>query len=140
MRPIVAAIAALIITYWPPGAWALERGCLPRSYVAEVIRVIDGDTIKARILIPEFEEFPIRRLRLLGVDTPELKGPKASERKRARRARQFVERLIGPTGRIFVEIPDCRRGFYDRPLVRVKTMDGKDVAEEIKRAGMEKGR
>lgn len=119
---------------------SLEGGCLPRRYVAEVVRVVDGDTIVARILIPEWSITTVERLRLLGVDAPELKASSASERKRARMARDLVKSLIGASRRIFVEVPGCRRGFYGRPLVNVITMDGRDIASEIKKAGMGKGR
>ncbi|MDV2503064.1 MAG: thermonuclease family protein [bacterium] len=115
-----------------------EGGCIPRRFLAEVVRVIDGDTIVVRVLIPEWSLTSVQRLRLLGIDTPEMKAPRAGERQRARQAKALVEQLVGPTRQVLVEAPRCRRGYYGRPLVRVLTLDGKDIAEEIKRAGLEK--
>lgn len=142
----IIAFALVVGLGWPAASFgadagvpqAVLTGCLPRRFLAEVVRVIDGDTITARILVPEWSLTSVQRLRLLGIDTPELKASSASERKRARMARAFVKSLIGPSRRIYVESPGCRRGYYGRPLVRAWTLDGKDIAQEIKRTGLEK--
>lgn len=47
--------------------------------------------------------------------------------------------LIGPSQLVEVSSPCCARGFFGRPLVNVKTMGGKDLVEDLKRAGLEKG-
>ena len=50
--------------------WAeTMRGCTPEGLIAEVVRVIDGDTVEVM-----FEDGTPDRLRLLGVDTPETYG------------------------------------------------------------------
>jgi len=57
------------------------------NYVGVVERVIDGDTIKVRIDLG-FDVWRAERIRLRGIDTPELKSPEG------RRARDFVEEAV----------------------------------------------
>ena len=106
--------------------------------MAQVVRVIDGDTLALRVLIPEWGLATAQRVRLLCVDAPEMKAKEAKERRRARSAKRLVDDLIGPSRMDEVTSPRCARGYYGRPLVTVKTMSGKDLAEEIKKAGLEK--
>lgn len=52
--------------------------------------VVDGDTIRAEIIgFPE----PLNRvsIRILGIDTPEMKGKCEKEKKNARLAKKFIE-------------------------------------------------
>lgn len=60
---------------------------------AEVLRVIDGDTFEARVrLWPGLEL--TTRVRLRGIDAPELKSACADEFNRARLAREALEALL----------------------------------------------
>jgi endonuclease YncB( thermonuclease family) len=71
-RPIIALILLL--------------SALPA--VAETCRVVDGDTLRGG---PEFQE----RVRLSGIDAPELFSPKCrDERRLAERARNRLEELV----------------------------------------------
>ena len=137
---VVAALAAISIPLVSQAALAGGGGgCLPRRYVAEVVRVIDGDTLVLRVLIPEWGIKTHHRVRLLGMDAPEITAREAKERRRAREAKGLVKKLIGPSGMVEVTSPRCARGYYGRPLVHIRTMDGKDLAESLKKAGLEKG-
>lgn len=52
------------------------------AYPIEVVRVVDGDTIDVRVSVPGFGLHIDRRVRLIGVDTPEMRGPEAVSGKR----------------------------------------------------------
>ena len=75
----------------------LER---PRSglhtYAGEVERVIDGDTLLVRIDLG-FDVWKSERIRLRGVDTPELGTPEG------RRAREFVTGTLAGAGTVVVK-------------------------------------
>ena len=57
------------------------------SYKATLERVVDGDTVLVKVDLG-FTLTQIMRLRLRGIDTPELRGPK---RRRGLRAKAYVK-------------------------------------------------
>lgn len=65
----------------------------PYQYAAEAVRVIDGDTIDV-ILDFGFSLKQKLRLRLSGVDTPELRSKDEQERERAQAAKEFVRTFV----------------------------------------------
>lgn len=93
---------------------------------ANAIRTIDGDTFVARMEIwPKL--YKIETVRVLGVDTPELKGP---ERERALEAKAFTEEWLsrGP-----FTIEACRRDSFGRLLAKVTRHDSTLAGELIER-------
>jgi endonuclease YncB( thermonuclease family) len=69
--------------------------------VRDVLRVVDGDTVDARISLG-FGQTATLRFRLTGVDAPEVYGPQASEE--GKRIRDLVEDwLMARAGRLKVE-------------------------------------
>ena len=70
----------------PAQAAQILRGPFP----AEIITVIDGDTIQARIVI-WLDQLVTVKVRLQGVDTPEINGKCAQERALAQQAKTFAE-------------------------------------------------
>lgn len=85
-----------------PGLW---------TYVARVLRIIDGDTLDVVVdLGLGHRAFP--RLRLRGIDTPELYT------RAGRQARNFVERAL--TDSPAVVISTSRTDTYGRYLADVK--------------------
>jgi len=70
----------------PAHAAQILRGPFP----ADIITVIDGDTIYARIFI-WLDLFVHVKVRLQGVDTPELNGKCVQERELAQQAKAFAE-------------------------------------------------
>ncbi len=79
----------------PVEAATAERRVQPRTapigaYRADVLKVIDGDTVEARIHVWLGQEI-VTRVRLDGIDAPEMAGRCAFEREAARRAR---DRLV----------------------------------------------
>ena len=61
---------------------------------AHVERVVDGDTIEVKAAI-WLEQSVTVRVRIEGVDAPEMEARCAAERERAEAARAFLERRIG---------------------------------------------
>lgn len=64
---LFAVVAALVLRPWEAGHWS--AGATPRAGVAEVTRVVDGDTVEARF------EGRTEDVRLIGIDTPETVKP-----------------------------------------------------------------
>lgn len=88
----------------------LERG--PASVTAEVVRVVDGDTIEVR-LGERTED-----VRLIGIDTPETVKPGTPVQCFGPRASHFTKRLL--TGRrVRLVFGVERRDVYDRLLAYV---------------------
>ena len=100
---------------------------------ARILDVVDGDTIvvKARIWLGQDVE---TRVRLVGVDAPELKGACERERALAVAARDFVRARVGAAA---VVLTDVRYGKYaGRVLARVRAPGGEDLSAALIAAGL----
>lgn len=100
---------------------------------AEVLRVMDGDTIvvRARIWLGQDIE---TRVRLDGVDTPEMNGKCERERRMALKARDWVASLAAG-GKVILR--DIKYGKYaGRVVARVEAPDGEDFSHSLLRAGL----
>ncbi|GEM_PF-2650148 len=100
----------------------------PSRYNAKVVRVYDGDTIWADIALGFHTGRMNEKLRLIGIDAPELKGRKfreatAAEKKRAIISRDKLRGLIGGRDVVICTIKDKhghdKQGKYGRYLARV---------------------
>ena len=90
------------------------------QYAAQVIGVSDGDTIKV------LHDGVPKRIRLWGIDSPELKQPFSA------RARQFTGDLaFGQAVKVVVRDVDR----YGRQVAEVILPDGRNLNEEVVRAG-----
>lgn len=100
---------------------------------ARVIAVIDGDTlvVRARIWLGQVLE---TRVRLAGIDAPELRGRCAEERERAARARDFLARAVDG-GEIVLRGIEFGK-YAGRVIARVETAAGEDLAAALLRAGL----
>ena len=122
VTPAPTATAALAPTFRPVTQ-------APRGDMADVVRVVDGDTIDVRLVGGDVE-----RVRLLDVDTPERGCPQfaaSSAFTRARVAGRTV-RLVRPPG-------ERDRGYYGRLLREVwVTYQGHEVniGDELLAAGL----
>ena len=104
----------------------------PPAPLSDVVDVVDGDTFHAR---PSAATPACTRLRygmwesirILGLDTPEMRGKCAAERRQARAAKARTTELLS-SGRVTIERAGCDR--YQRTLARV-LVDGRDVAETL---------
>ena len=91
------------------------------SYVAQVNEIIDGDTIWVT-LDTGFGDYVDQKLRLRGIDTPEM------DTAEGRRAKDFVVNAIGSVKRIIVSTTKVDK--YDRYLADILYM--KDSADPYK--------
>ena len=101
-------------------------------YVSEIIKVIDGDTIKVNIehihpLIGESIS-----VRLAGIDTPEIHSRDPALRERAQQAKAFTEEALKNADRILLK--NMRRGKYFRILAEVH-IDGINLTDKLLEAG-----
>lgn len=87
--PALLAAAAMLLTPTPGRAEELLAGPVP----ATLVRVIDGDTllVRARVWL---DIDIVTRVRLRGVNAPELRARDDGERGRAEAARAFVASLL----------------------------------------------
>lgn len=96
-------------------------------YKVEVIRVIDGDTVRVNVDMG----YGIKKedsLRLCGVNTPELKSKVARDKKRALEAKEHLKnRLLNAKRVLFAYI---KQGKFGRP-VGILIADGKNLNQEI---------
>lgn len=127
--------AALVLALAVAAATGPARGAdrLAGPVAAEVVGVIDGDTlaVQAHIWLGQVIE---TRVRLLGIDAPELHGRCPRERRAAQRARQALAQWVaaGP-----VVLTDLRADKYGgRVLARVRDAHGRDAGEGLLRAGL----
>jgi micrococcal nuclease len=104
---LVAVLAALILRPWEGAQGGDESG--PAAASATVLRVIDGDTIEARI------EGRTEDVRYIGVDTPETVKPDTPVQCFGPRASHFNHRLMEGR-RIRLVFGVERRDVYGRLL------------------------
>ena len=132
---VIVAVAALVLLgrLIVPVTAAGWRDPIPGPVPALVVDVIDGDTVlvRARIWLGQEVE---TRVRLDGVDTPELRGKCQAARRLARQARAFVQARVG--GRQVI-LRDIQYGKYaGRVVARIQTPDGDDLADALIAAGL----
>lgn len=104
--------AIVLIAVTPCAAWA---------YAAKVTKVSDGDTLWVQ---PESGGAP-RKLRLLGLDAPEICQPGGLA------AREALRRMVSTAQ---VQVQETHRDDYGRGLARL-SVNGQDVGAQLVRAG-----
>jgi len=106
-----------------------DPNCIWHTTVVRLDRVYDGDTFFARVRGHEpIDKQPVG-IRVRGIDTPEIKSGKPSVKKRAQKARDFVEAELKNARRIHlynVNMDDK----YGRMLATV-FCDRKDLAKAL---------
>lgn len=120
----------ILIIFIPP---AIAKETLHGPIQAEVIRVIDGDTfdVRAQIWIGQYIE---TRVRLNGLDTPELRGKCQSEKIKAQNAKAALESLILNK---HVYLDDIHGGKYaGRVIANAKTDQGFDLSNRLIEQGL----
>lgn len=108
---------------------------LPGPVPAEVVRVIDADTIavKARVWPGHSVE---TRVRLAGIDAPETRRPDCeAERALGERATALVAELLPPGSQ--VSLYEIELGsFAGRVLARIELADARDLGALLGEAGL----
>ncbi len=136
---LLAALAAPVVGGALPGTLgAADR--LPGPLPAQVVSVLDGDTLEVRVHIWLGQDLSTR-VRLAGIDAPELEGKCDRERDLARRARAYLLARLDPVdagaGAAMVRLREIRYGkFAGRVLARVETWDGTDLGQGLLAAGL----
>lgn len=103
---VVLLVAVALLVLRP---WERDVRAGPPSVTAEVMRVVDGDTIEARI------DGDVEDVRLIGVDTPETVKPGTPVQCFGERASHFTKRrLTGRRVRLVFGVE--RRDVYGRLL------------------------
>ena len=116
--------------YLIPLALLLMAAEIPGPIPAHVIRVIDGDTIEVRAAIwPHL--YVETKVRVDGVDTPELRGKCRREKKLAQEAKAFVQSL----GK-HVRLMNVRYGKYAGRVVARVLVGENDLAEMLIARGL----
>ena len=106
---------------------------LPGPIPAELVRVIDGDTIEVRARI-WLDLDLTTRVRLAGIDAPELAGACPEERRLAGLARKRLAALLG---RGPVRLADIQRDKYGgRVVAEVLLADGRRASEAMLASGV----
>lgn len=67
------------------------------TYKAELLRVVDGDTLDLKVDLG-FDIFTHMRFRLFGVDTPEIRTRDLKEKEWGLRAKEFVVQTFAENG------------------------------------------
>lgn len=88
------------------------------KYEAHVLSIYDGDSMTVNVRLGMFQVAEKQKLRLYGINTPEVRGPTAEEGKKVR---DYVRDLIPVGSEIVIETfpdkrGDDRKGKYGRWL------------------------
>jgi micrococcal nuclease len=121
--------AAIFFAYSTASAAASD---LPGPIPAELIRVIDGDTIEVRARI-WLDLDLTTRVRLAGIDAPELNGACPEERRLAEAARAVLSELLG-AGPVWLAAIQ-RDKYGGRVVADVLTSDGRSASAAMMEAG-----
>lgn len=91
-----------------------------REFKAELVRVIDGDTIVVNIDLG-FNIFIIQRCRLLGIDSPEIVG---ESKERGKEVKKEVEDILKTSvGPLIIKTHSSKKDKYGRFLAEVAYVD-----------------
>ncbi|HEB79573.1 MAG TPA: hypothetical protein ENI79_03745 [Rhodospirillales bacterium] len=124
--------AALCLALTASTATAAKAPPILGPYTARVISIQDGDTLT--VDVPLWPGLTMRtKVRLAGIDAPELKAACKKERALAIQARTHLTTLATPQ----VRLTDVRLGKYaGRVVARVLTMTGEDVSAVMLSKGL----
>ena len=97
------------------------------TYPVEILSVIDGDTVEAKIAIWP-DQILQTRVRLLGIDAPELKAKCAREKNKAETSLEALAMMVNAP----VRLTNVRHDKYGgRMLGSLILPDGSDVAQQL---------
>ncbi len=136
----VALVVLALLIIADRRGWLLVRDAddLPAYHgrMALVSRVIDGDTIEVSLPDALHENAPTTRIRLWGVDAPEMPHFDQAEEPLAREATKLASDMVqGRQVRLYLE-PQRPRDSYGRVLAHVESSDGRSLNEALLEAGL----
>jgi len=90
------------------------------KYNAMVVKVVDGDTLDLVVDLG-FDIFQKMRVRLFGIDTPEVYGVKhdSEEYARGKLSSDFVKKMLHPGAKVSMHSVKDKKGKYGRYLATV---------------------
>jgi endonuclease YncB( thermonuclease family) len=136
-RGVGAALTAglALAAVSPASAQQSASVLYPGPFQVEVVRVIDGDTVAVRAHVWP-DQVITTAVRLLDIDTPELRGRCEAEVAAAERARAFVADAVQRAGgRLWLR--DVVLGKYaGRVIGRLMTPQGEDIGEALIQGGL----
>lgn len=104
------------------------------TYKCELIRVIDGDTIEAKIDLG-FDTWSFKTIRLSGIDTPEIRTKNLEEKKLGNQSKQAVIDIFNKTkqngGKVFFYLKSVEYDSFGRSLGVVYTIDDVNLNEYL---------
>ncbi len=101
---------------------------LPYSHPAQLVRVLDGETFEARVHVWPGIDITTK-VRLRGIDAPELHARCDDERVRAQAARSALERMLAEGGVAISQVGTDKYG--GRVDAAVSTSNTTDVAAAL---------
>lgn len=99
------------------------------TYKAKIVKAYDGDTVTAEVNLGFSIKYTIK-LRLLGINTPELRG---SEREEGLKSRDYLRELILDKD-VIVETKRDKKGKYGRYLAII-WLDDVNINEKLLNEG-----
>lgn len=129
MKYLVAIPVCLALLAGP--VQAREAG---QELTAKVVSVVDGDTIKVKLLgrMPKF--FKTQLVRLRHCDTPEMHDTRPKMAARARAAKAFVEDRVHPG--MHLTLRDVGRDKYGGRMLADITVGREDLCRALIKAGL----
>jgi len=119
-------IIVLLLTLYSPTSFGAER--LAGPIKASVIKVLDGDTLQVKMQVWLNQEIETK-VRINGIDTPEIKGKCDFEKNRALEAKAEIAKLIGDKS---INLSNIKYGKYaGRVLADITTSSGINIAEHM---------
>ena len=97
--------------------------------------IYDGDTISKMILDLGFNRYMVSTVRIIGIDTPELRTKSQTEKAKGYQARDMLRLLIGNNDMVFESINAKGTGKYGRALGHIWVCTGADVDDKGKIIG-----
>ena len=129
---LLAALVFLAVALAADPA-GLASETMPGPIRAAVIEVIDGDTLEVSARIWLGHDVRIR-VRLHGIDAPELRTRCAAEKEMAQRAKELLSAKVDGGA---VTLTEVRYGkFAGRVMARVANAAGEDLSQAMVRAGL----
>ena len=107
------------------------------TYRVTVDRVIDGDTVDVLIDVG-FKTTVFKRLRLIDLDTEELRDRDPERREKAKLAKARLEEILGEADRVYVQTFLDNTGKYGRLLAWIWT-EKDDVLTNVNTQLLEEG-
>jgi endonuclease YncB( thermonuclease family) len=120
IRRLITLVCLCFVAAWPAAASDTVAGPVR----ADVVRVVDGDTIEVSAHLWVSLRLSTR-VRIRGIDTPEMRGDCPEEKALAAAARDRLAELAGPSIRI-TNIEDDKYG--GRVVADATATDGSDLA------------